>query len=283
LILMMSLQLLTLKTKERRHGNISPESVARKTLRMKVKELMVPLDTVSTKDTLLQAIDYLLDYDSVFVLDESYRGVIRREDLLFVKDLGKKVGDFPFSKEKYYVESNTTILDAFNLMKRYKLKRLCVSDKDEIKGEVSLFSIQRAIRISKHNLGSLPHLRETLEHDIIKFKKGEFVESVVKTMKERNSKIVLITEDEKVIGIFTLREYLDGLKKYHGDILKQRIESVMLSGFPKIDPEMDVFEANKIIIDKGFRHIPVISHDVVLGIMSDEKVADSLISYLREV
>ncbi len=258
----------------------SPESLARKIVRLKIKEIYNSTELVSSEIKLADALENFTDNEIIFIKKENYKGYIKREDLLKLPSLEKKMNELKVHDEKISLDSEKNVIDALNLMRNHKINRICVSEKSDIIGELSLRDLQQAFSISKMNLGNIPKIREHLDRNIFRINKGESVDAAIKIMSEKNAMILNVVENGKVIGIFSMHEFVTGLLKYRNEVRKQLVESLMLSNFPKADAEMDILDANNFLIEKNMRFIPVIVHDEIIGILSDEKIASAIADYL---
>ena len=90
----------------------------------------------------------------------------------------------------------------------------------------------------------------------------------LKLMAERNISAVLVTEGPRLVGIFTERDYarkvvLRGLASKDtkvGDLMTQNVLTV--------SPSQTVEEVMGIMTNNHIRHLPVVDHGVLAGIIS---------------
>jgi CBS domain-containing protein len=99
----------------------------------------------------------------------------------------------------------------------------------------------------------------------------------LQVMFEGNIGAVLVTEDEKIIGIFTERDYArEGEVK--GRTAKGTIVSeVMTKQMVLIKPETTLAECAELMGKYHVRHLPVLEKDRVVGIVSIRRLAEGLI------
>lgn len=97
-------------------------------------------------------------------------------------------------------------------------------------------------------------------------------------MCEGNTGAVLVTEDEKIVGIFTERDYArEGEIK--GRTAKDTIVSdVMTSRMVLIKPETTLEECAELMGKYHVRHLPVLEKDHVVGIVSIRRLAEGLLA-----
>jgi CBS domain-containing protein len=99
----------------------------------------------------------------------------------------------------------------------------------------------------------------------------------LQVMCEGNTGAVLVTEGEKIVGIFTERDYArEGEVK--GRTAKDTIISdVMTSQMVLIRPETTLEECAELMAKYHVRHLPVLEKDRVVGVVSIRRLAEALI------
>src|ERR1700694_3645048 len=84
----------------------------------------------------------------------------------------------------------------------------------------------------------------------------------------------LIMEGGKLIGIFTERDTVRAISQSH-DAPTHEISSWMTRDPKTISPDLEVDEAMKLMLDHGFRHLPVMEGKEVIGMVSMRDLAAS--------
>src|SRR5512144_1447478 len=99
----------------------------------------------------------------------------------------------------------------------------------------------------------------------------------LQVMCEGNIGAVLVTEDEKIVGIFTERDYArEGEVK--GRVAKETLVSdVMTKQMVLIKPETTLDECVELMGKYHVRHLPIVEHERVVGIVSIRRLAESLL------
>ena len=99
----------------------------------------------------------------------------------------------------------------------------------------------------------------------------------LQVMCEGNTGAVLVTEGEKIVGIFTERDYArEGEVK--GRTAKDTpISDVMTSQMVLIKPETTLEECAELMGRYHVRHLPVLEKDRVVGVVSIRRLAEGLI------
>ncbi len=77
----------------------------------------------------------------------------------------------------------------------------------------------------------------------------------------------LVMDGERLAGIFTERDILRALGE-HFDAAGHRVEQWMTPSPTSLPPDATTGEALDLMLDRGFRHVPVVDGDHVIGIVS---------------
>jgi CBS domain-containing protein len=83
---------------------------------------------------------------------------------------------------------------------------------------------------------------------------------------------VLVMEGETLLGIFTERDTVRAISQSH-DAPRHEITSWMTRDPLTVGPDLEVEEALQTMLDKGFRHLPVVEKGKVVGIVSMRDLA----------
>ena len=88
-------------------------------------------------------------------------------------------------------------------------------------------------------------------------------------MRSRGVGAVLVTKkDRRLVGIFTGRDAIGRVLAEGRDAGKTTLAEVMTAEPYTMAPENTTIEALRMMQDRGFRHLPVVQDDRVLGIVS---------------
>lgn len=77
----------------------------------------------------------------------------------------------------------------------------------------------------------------------------------------------LVMDGDQLLGIFTERDILRALGSDHSAAVRS-VAEWMTSDPVTIDPEADPTEALDEMLERGFRHLPVVAEGRVLGVVS---------------
>lgn len=100
----------------------------------------------------------------------------------------------------------------------------------------------------------------------------------LQVMCEGNTGAVLVDQDEKIVGIFTERDYArEGEVK--GRVARETIVAdVMTRQMVLIKPETTLEECAELMAKYHVRHLPVLEKERVIGIVSIRRLAEALLA-----
>jgi CBS domain-containing protein len=104
--------------------------------------------------------------------------------------------------------------------------------------------------------------------DVIRIDGGATVFDAVKAMVEANVGALLITEGEKITGIFTERDYLRRIAVEGRRSRDTIVSDVMSSPVLVVTQETTVEEAMALMTDRRIRHAPVVDEGALVGMIS---------------
>jgi CBS domain-containing protein len=95
------------------------------------------------------------------------------------------------------------------------------------------------------------------------------VKHACQSMRERAVGAVLVTDrDERLIGIFTGRDAVCRVLAEGKDPAKTRLVEVMTRDPDTMPPQRTAIDALRLMRDGGFRHVPVVEDQQIVGIVS---------------
>lgn len=99
----------------------------------------------------------------------------------------------------------------------------------------------------------------------------------LKLMSEANTGAVLVSEGNKIVGIFSERDYArQGELK--GRVAKDTlISEVMTREMIMVKPETSARQCAELMERYHVRHLPVLENDIVIGVVSLRRLAEALL------
>ncbi len=105
-----------------------------------------------------------------------------------------------------------------------------------------------------------------MSRNLLSVDPGETITEVAQRMVERNLGAVLVLDGGRLVGIMTERDVLRAVARgLHGDAL---VAEYMTTDPETIAPDDTTQYAAVLMIHGGFRHLPVVEGDDVVGILS---------------
>ncbi len=117
------------------------------------------------------------------------------------------------------------------------------------------------------------------DHHVWSVSPTSMVIDALQLMSEKNIGSVLVMDDERLVGIFSERDYarkgiLQGRKAKSTPVAE-----VMTSEVITVSPEMSIEDCMRLFNDKRIRHLPVVEGGRVIGLLS---IGDIVHAIIRE-
>jgi CBS domain-containing protein len=104
--------------------------------------------------------------------------------------------------------------------------------------------------------------------DVLKIDGSATVYEALEKIVELNVGSILVTDDDKVVGIMTERDYLRKITLRGRTSRDTTVREIMTSPLVYVSPETTIEETMAIMTDRRIRHLPVVEDDDVVGIVS---------------
>jgi CBS domain-containing protein len=109
-------------------------------------------------------------------------------------------------------------------------------------------------------------VREHMSRNLLNVEPGETITEVAQRMVERNLGAVLVLDAGRLVGILTERDIMRAVARgLPGDAV---VAQYMTKDPETIEPDDTTQHAAVLMIHGGFRHLPVVERDEVVGIVS---------------
>jgi len=106
----------------------------------------------------------------------------------------------------------------------------------------------------------------------------EIVFHALKIMADKNIGALLVMEKEKVVGIFSERDYARKIALKGESSHTTAVKDVMTSGVLSVNPEQSIEECMALMTNKHIRHLPVIENGNLIGLVSIGDIVKTIIS-----
>jgi len=112
----------------------------------------------------------------------------------------------------------------------------------------------------------MPVVRNHMSRNLLSVEPAEAIREVAQRMVERNLGAVLVLDGGRLVGIMTERDIMRAVARgLHGDAV---VAEYMSRDLETIEPDDTTQHAAVLMIHGGFRHLPVVERDSVVGILS---------------
>ena|SRR5256885_11506520 len=112
----------------------------------------------------------------------------------------------------------------------------------------------------------MPVVREHMSRNLLSVEPGETITEAARRMVERNLGAVLVLDGGRLVGIMTERDLMRAVARgLHRDAV---VAEYMTKDPETIEPGDTTQHATVLMIHGGFRHLPVVERDDVVGILS---------------
>ena len=114
---------------------------------------------------------------------------------------------------------------------------------------------------------------------IVSVRPGDTVSVAIARMLEENVGSVAVSEDDRLVGIFTERDVLRLAGEGSG-FLGLKVGDLMTRQLVTVSPDVDVADAARLMGERQIRHLPVLQGEHLLGIVGIREVMRSLVERL---
>jgi signal transduction histidine kinase len=109
------------------------------------------------------------------------------------------------------------------------------------------------------------------------------VRTAVAIMADRNIGTALVTDDTgDLLGILSERDLIKSLDKLEGELMNRRVSEVMTGSVVTCTPETAISNALSLMAHHRIRHLPVVSDQKILGLVSIRDVLEFRLEALEE-
>src|SRR6266540_1016877 len=121
-----------------------------------------------------------------------------------------------------------------------------------------------ASRLARSVMGTVV---DAMNRDLITVDPSTTVAEAATIMGGKHVGSALVMEDDRLTGIFTERDIVRALGQ-HFDAAGHPVADWMTSDPTTVERDVSVDEALQTMLDRGFRHLPVVSEGKVQGVVS---------------
>ena len=122
------------------------------------------------------------------------------------------------------------------------------------------------------------HILEDKGRQVWSVRPGDKVYDAIKMMADKDVGSLVVLDDSKIVGIVTERHYARNVFLKGRASPRTRVDDIMERNVVCVGPDQSIEECMAIMTTKRLRHLPVIEHGELLGIVSIGDLVKSIIS-----
>jgi IMP dehydrogenase len=125
-------------------------------------------------------------------------------------------------------------------------------------------------------------LLETKGKDVVSIDVSSSVEDAIRSMNARKISAIVVMDQGKTAGIFTERDVVrcyiaSGGKNFHDIAVKDHMVTDLIVAVP----EDELNDVSAIMVEKNIRHLPVLSNNRVIGMLSIRDIIQTQVKKLH--
>jgi CBS domain-containing protein len=99
----------------------------------------------------------------------------------------------------------------------------------------------------------------------------------VKVMAEQNLGSLVVLDQGRMVGVLTFREVLQAMAQRGQGAGEVRVADIMVRDPVTAEPDMEVNDLRRAMLDSGARYLPVVQEGKLLGVISFRDVAKAVL------
>ena len=99
----------------------------------------------------------------------------------------------------------------------------------------------------------------------------------VKVMAEQNLGSLIVLDQGRMVGVLTFREVLQAMAQRGQAAGEVRVADIMVRDPVTAEPDMEVNDLRRAMLDSGARYLPVVQEGKLLGVISFRDVAKAVL------
>ena len=120
------------------------------------------------------------------------------------------------------------------------------------------------------------------EQDVATIEPDATVYDAAELMVERRIGALLVIRSERLVGIFTERDVLSRVVAKGRDSTETKVEEVMTRNPDSLPPDATAVDALEMMGKRGYRHLPIVDGDCVVGVLSLRDLYSAMMDKLNQ-
>ena len=111
-------------------------------------------------------------------------------------------------------------------------------------------------------------MRDVMVKQVITTRKDSTVEEAVKLMNEREIGCLIVTENDRPIGILTERDLLKRILVKSKDLKGMKVQDVMSMPLISVEPNVQIGDASRLMFQKNIKKMPIVKKGELVGLVT---------------
>jgi len=109
---------------------------------------------------------------------------------------------------------------------------------------------------------------DVMVKQVITTRKDSTVEEAVKLMNEREIGCLIVTENDRPIGILTERDLLKRILVKSKDLKGMKVQDVMSMPLISVEPNVQIGDASRLMFQKNIKKMPIVKRGELVGLVT---------------
>ncbi len=110
--------------------------------------------------------------------------------------------------------------------------------------------------------------RDIMVSKVITITRDSTVEEAVKLMNEHEIGCLIVTDNQKAIGIVTERDLMKRILARSEETRRIKVREVMSTPLISIEPNVEIGDASRLMFQKNIKKMPIVKKDELLGLVT---------------
>ncbi|MFH1642768.1 MAG: CBS domain-containing protein [Nanoarchaeota archaeon] len=129
----------------------------------------------------------------------------------------------------------------------------------------------------------IPTINDIISDNLLIANENENMVDSIRLMVQNDANCVLITNSQnEVVGILSEKDFIEELFKNPFNVDKLDVKQVVYRNFFSIRPETDLFEVNKILLDKNIKRVVIMQGKELLGVVTLLDVVKAIDLFIKK-
>ena len=115
-------------------------------------------------------------------------------------------------------------------------------------------------------------ISEMMSKKVVSVPKKKGLKEIIGIMANSKISSILITEDNRVVGIITERDLIKKIILKCVNLNKQNVDDVMTKDPITVNSHTDLAEASQMMREKDIRHLPIVDNEKLVGLVTQTDI-----------